>query len=198
MMKLKYPPGATPIDDISGIIPKHITTKGELDEAEFANINQAYQKYFLRELSDRKAPFSLQWLKEIHREMLGKVWDWAGQFRKTRPNVGIAPAQIQISLHQLLENLKTWEESQMDPTETAARLHHELVRIHPFKNGNGRWARLITNIYQKKMKRPLFKWPEKALKEESDFRKYYIDALKKADHGDFEPFIQIHREHQEG
>ncbi|MDX1385943.1 MAG: mobile mystery protein B [bacterium] len=196
-MKLIYPPGATPIDDISGIIPKHITTQGDLDEAEFANVNKAYQKYFLGGLSDRKAPFTFEWILVVHREMFGEVWDWAGQIRKTQPNVGIAPAQIQVSLHQLLGNLKTWEESQMDPIEISARLHHELVRIHPFKNGNGRWARLITNIYQRKLKRALFQWPEKALKEEGDFRKYYIDALKKADRGDFKSFIQIHREHQE-
>src|SRR5690606_18894263 len=88
------PVGATPIDDDEGLIPKHITNKGQLDELEFANINQAMQKYFLGKLTDKKAPFDISWLLQVHREMYGKVWQWAGKLRTNELNIGVLPHQI--------------------------------------------------------------------------------------------------------
>jgi hypothetical protein len=42
------PEGATPLDDISELIPAYIATIAELYNAEFININEASKKYFLR------------------------------------------------------------------------------------------------------------------------------------------------------
>jgi Fic-DOC domain mobile mystery protein B len=193
-MFIKVPPGATPIDDISGLIPKHISTKQELDELEFANINQAAQKYFLGQLNDKKAPFEHSWFFKVHKEMYGQVWDWAGKPRTKDLNIGAPPFSIQEQLKQLVDNFSYWEnESSMTTLEKAARLHHGLVKIHPFKNGNGRWARFVTNIYLRKKGHALIQWPEETLQVDSPFRKEYIEALKKADRGDFQSVILLHQ-----
>lgn len=192
-MKQKLAPGATPVDDREGLIPKHVTTKADLNELEFANINAVIQKYFLGKLGDKKAPMDVSWFIKVHREMYGKVWKWAGKFRSTELNIGVAPQQIHMQLKQLVDNFWYWErETKMEVLEKAVRLHHGLVKIHPFKNGNGRWARLIANIYLRKSESPLIRWPEKTLQADSPFRKEYILALQKADQGNYGVLIQMH------
>ena len=64
---------------------------------------------------------------------------------------------------------------------TAAYLHHKFVEIHPFSDGNGRVARLLTNLYLMKNG-----YPPIILKKE-DRLKYY-SCLRKADQGDLIPF----------
>lgn len=194
-MLSKTPAGATPLEEISGLIPKHISTKQELDELEFANINKATQKYFLKKLNDKKAPFTLSWLFQVHKEMYGEVWEWAGRPRTTELNIGSSPFQIGEQLKQLTDNFLYWEEeSSMGTLEKAARLHHGLVKIHPFKNGNGRWARLIANIYLRKKGSGLIQWPEETLQVDSPFRVNYIAALQAADQGDYQKLITLNQE----
>ncbi|HEB34596.1 hypothetical protein LCGC14_0569150 [marine sediment metagenome] len=45
----ELPPGATPLtpEDLEGLLPKYITTREELNDAEFKNISEASKKYFL-------------------------------------------------------------------------------------------------------------------------------------------------------
>lgn len=190
----KTPPGSTPLEDTTGLIPKHVSSKAELDELEFANTNQAAQKYFLGKLSDKKASFDLPWLFSVHRDMYGKVWRWAGQIRTTELNIGAPPHRIQEQLKQLIDNFWYWEsKTSMQVLEKAARFHHGLVKVHPFKNGNGRWARFITNIYLRKKGEALIQWPEETLQVDSPFRKDYINALQQADGGNYQDLIELHR-----
>ena len=191
----RSPPGAAPLDDTSGLIPRHVTTKAELDELEFANINQAAEKYFLGRLTDKKARFDVGWLLQVHREMYGAVWRWAGKPRTTELNIGAPPHQILEQLKQLTDNFHYWEkETAMEIVEKAARLHHGLVKIHPFRNGNGRWARFLANLYLKKCAGILIQWPEPTLQAESPFRKAYIESLQQADRGDYGPLIGLHHQ----
>lgn len=192
--KLDSPNGATPLDDISDLIPDHITTQQELNALEFANINDAMKKYFLKTAKPESFPMSLKALLQVHQDMFGKVWQWAGQPRQRSLNLGVEPLQIQTSLYQLLENFRFWiKEKIMEPMEIAARLHHELVRMHPFPNGNGRWARFLTNLYLRSQHLPMLQWPEEKLKDNSPLRQNYIQALKEADQGDLSPLIELQR-----
>lgn len=196
LVSKKNIPGSTFIADASGLIPT-ILTQQELDEREFANINQAMTKYLLGSITEKKAPFTLTWLHQVHEEMYGQVWSWAGAPRQVETNIGVLPIHIQTSLQQLLGNLQFWRDQKtMDPIEMAARLHHGLVQIHPYPNGNGRWARLIANIFLKKMKQTLVFWPEDDVRGETSFRNDYMDSLKRADAGDFSRLIALHRQYQ--
>lgn len=66
------------------------------------------------------------------------------------------------------------------------RLHHRLVKIHPFVNGNGRHARLVSDIYLFNHDSVLPSWPGQELIAESGLRLKYIVALKSADHGNYD------------
>jgi len=81
----------------------------------------------------------------------------------------------------------------MDLTEQATRLHHIAVEIHPFPNGNGRWGRMLTNIWLALHGSPIIGWPEEAIGTISPIRDQYIAALEAADNGDLEPFVEMHR-----
>ncbi len=80
------------------------------------------------------------------------------------------------------------------PDEIAARFHHRLVAIHPFPNGNGRHARLITDLLlEKRLDRPRFTWGSTDLEQPGAARQRYIAALQAADRGDYAPLLAFVR-----
>jgi Fic family protein len=80
----------------------------------------------------------------------------AGQWRRTVPNVGayLPPAAERVPqlLYEFADELRhrqrqlSPEPSQEEVAYLLAYAHHRLVAIHPFTNGNGRTARLFTNL----------------------------------------------------
>ena len=187
-------PGATPIDDVSGLRIKSLTTRQQLYEAEFRNTVKVINKYLARKPTRRMAPFTVAWIVKLHKEMFGDVWRWAGKIRQTEKNIGIKPYQIKPALENLLQDLVAWQDSGMDLVEQATTLHHRAVQIHPFDNGNGRWARLLANIWLKQNGRPLTHWPDKDMSEgTSSIRGDYLKAIKSADKGSYKDLIELHK-----
>jgi len=77
-----HAPGATPLsqEDIRGLKIESITTQGELNEAEAANIIRG-QEWALRSRTARLHDMlSDDYLQRLHAEMFGEVWKWAGEF----------------------------------------------------------------------------------------------------------------------
>ncbi len=192
MPKWKFLPGETPIDDISGLKLTGITTRGQLSVAEAENILKATVKYLFGKLSRRAAPFHLRWCLRLHSEMFGEVWMWAGKPRRCDLNIGVAWHQVEIELHSMLEDLAYREEHWPDVLEQAVYLHHRAVQIHPFLNGNGRWSRMLANIWLRLHDRPITEWPEQTIGDVSPVRSEYLDAIKLADNGEMGPLIELH------
>ncbi|CAG1009018.1 hypothetical protein PHYC_03642 [Phycisphaerales bacterium] len=186
-------PGQTPLDDLSGLRIRSIRTAAQLNEAEAENIRKAAMKYLVARPSPRSARFDVPWLLRLHAEMFGDVWEWAGTLRTRETNIGSAPHQIEIDLHNLLADLKAWESSGMDLLEQAVRLHHGAVRIHPFLNGNGRWSRMLSNIWLMLHGSQAVEWPEATIGASSAVRDDYLAAVRTADRGDYSPLIGMHR-----
>jgi Fic-DOC domain mobile mystery protein B len=134
-MTFTYPEGATPLtpEELDDLKLKHVTTRGELDQLEQANIVDG-----LRWLSTLKSNEILSevFIHELHRRLFGEVWLWAGNFRTTEKNIGVAPFEIPTQLRLLLDDVKFWIENKTYPNqEIALRLHHRIVKIHLFPNG---------------------------------------------------------------
>ena len=185
--------GQTPIDDISGL-KLNITTQAELNRAEYENYRKAYQEYRLKKITPNLAPFTLDWLRQVHFEMLGDVWEWAGEIRKSEKTIGFPCHKIGAGIHQLLYELRQWEKEKIPAAEIALRLHFHLVTIHPFENGNGRWARLAANIYLRKHGAGFINWPAQ-MEEIKVFRLQYIEALKQAEKGNLDPLRALHKKY---
>src|SRR5438128_1141506 len=98
MDKFQYPAGATPLDpdEMDGLKIGHITTREELNRFEQDNINEALQWLESRRTSDI---LTEKFIKTLHQKMFGKVWRWAGSFRKSGKNIGVDWSQISEHLH---------------------------------------------------------------------------------------------------
>jgi len=187
---------ATPIDDISGLkLPGgRVYTLKEIYEAEAKNIALATLKYLAAPPSKKIAPFTYGWLQELHQEMFGEVWEWAGKFRSVELSIGIKAYLVPVALKELANDIAYWDRHEIfDIYETAARLHHRAVQIHPFQNGNGRWSRMLANIYLRQHGSMPVKWQEDLLAKENPKRDSYIQALKEADNGRYEKLIEMHQ-----
>jgi Fic-DOC domain mobile mystery protein B len=185
-------PGETPIDDVSGLKIKGIATRRQLSEFEARNINRAVSKYLGKRPSRRTAPFHYSWCLKLHKEMFGRVWQWAGQIRTQNLNVGVPFYQVPEQLYALLQDLDFWSQGSTTLVEQSARLHHRSVQIHPFENGNGRWARLLANIWLRRNGSGPVLWPEQTLGETSVIRDEYLLAIRAADELDYAPLIGLH------
>lgn len=75
--------------------------------------------------------------------------------------------------------------------EAAARFHHRLTLIHPFPNGNGRHARLMTDVLLGNRGRPRFDWGRDDLHRIGDARDRYVAALRAADDQDFSALFEF-------
>ena len=184
---------STPLtaEEKDGLKLKWITLRSELNEAEARNIAQA-QVWLM---SNKNKEFcSDTFLRELHKKMFGDVWKWAGNYRTSERNIGVAPYQIPIKLMQLFDDVKFWIENKTySNREIAVRLHHKLVQIHPFPNGNGRVSRLMADLVLEKLEGSKLYWGNTNLVNVSEIRSSYIEALRKADAGDYADLIEFTR-----
>lgn len=189
-MKFSYAEGATPIDDLSGLIPNWVKTQDDLNQVEAENIFHATGKYLMKPVASPESWFNIPTLKKIHYEMFFDVWNWAGKFRTTHTIPGIEPYQITEALKNLCDDVQFWctQNNDLIHIEQAAIIHHRLVFIHPYLNGNGRFSRLVSDRYLKAWKLPFPNWPTD-LNMDGMYRKKYIKALKEADKGDYHSLV---------
>jgi Fic-DOC domain mobile mystery protein B len=194
MADFNYPQGATPLDrnEIEGLIPTHITTRSELDRWEQDNINEALAWL---DLYNPKDILTEAFMKRLHKRMFGNVWKWAGTFRRSDKNIGVSWRMIPNDLKQLCDDVRYWIKNQtFQDDEIAARFHHRLVQIHPFSNGNGRHARLMADILLEHFfDEPPFTWGTANLVQTGEDRRQYIESLRAADKGDYEPLMRFVR-----
>ncbi len=187
-----YLPGATPLDpdEIEGLKLKHITTREELNRWEQDNINEALSWMQTHRQGDI---LTEKFIKVLHKKMFGEVWRWAGQFRKSGKNIGVEANQISVALHLLLEDTKHWITEKVYPAdEIAVRFHHKLVWIHLFPNGNGRHARLMTDmLLTNVLKQKPFSWIIEEVEDNDKVREFYLNALRKADAGDYSNLLKF-------
>lgn len=194
MNLFEYPPGATPLtnDELHDLIPQFISTQGDLNAAEQMNIAQAHIWLSRLKISTNQMLDEL-FLRKAHKQMFGNVWKWAGQYRKSDKNIGDYWLQIPVSLRQLLDDVQYQiEHETYEANELAIRFHHRLVWIHPFPNGNGRHARIMTDYLLKKISKTKFSWGGTnylSSQEATHIRNEYISALRKADKGDYQPLL---------
>ena len=182
------PDDATPLtaEEHEGLIPSHVTLRRELNELEQQNILEADLWSFAR----RQNPLNETFARNLHRRMFGDVWRWAGTYRTSNKNIGVDREQINVRLHEAIDNVRYWAEyNTFSPDELAVRFHHALVFIHPFPNGNGRWSRLMADILVVRLGQARFTWGRSNLRSADETRRTYIEALKVADNHDFAALI---------
>ncbi len=189
------PSGATALDpdEIADLIPKHIATHDELNEWEQSNIIQGQEWALRSRFSKFPKILTDDYVRQLHKRMFDQTWRWAGEYRRTGKNIGINWEQIPVQTRNTLEDAQLWvRESIYEPVELCVRVHHRLVEIHPFPNGNGRNARLIADlILLKHFKLNRLPWGGRELGLPGGNRNQYLAALRLADQGDFASLVKF-------
>ncbi|RAN34446.1 mobile mystery protein B [Hyphomonas pacifica] len=191
------PDDATPLvpAERDGLKLTWITTRADLNAAEQDNIDAgAAWAFRSRRANILTVAFSIA----LHRQMFGQVWDWAGHYRTTERNIGIAPYRIGTETAQLFDDAAFWVANETyEPDELAVSLHHRLVFVHPFPNGNGRHARMMADLLIRRLGAPPFSWgsnrDDGVIHDIGELRKRYVSALRAADGNDYEPLIAFAR-----
>jgi Fic-DOC domain mobile mystery protein B len=188
---LTYPPGATPLDpdEAKALIPRHISTQGQLNEWEHQNILEGQEWAFNRRKKDL---LTREFMGLLHKKMFGNTWQWAGTLRRTEKNIGVAPEEIGVRLQELCDDVRAQlKVRSYSMREIAARFHHRLVYIHPFPNGNGRFARLMADLLLVENNEVPFTWGEGDLVAAGELRDRYITALREADARNYQPLFNF-------
>jgi Fic-DOC domain mobile mystery protein B len=185
--------GATPLtaEQVKGLRNPFITTHAELNRAEQANIVRA--RLWARTARSIVMPgmLSREFLQDLHRRMYGDVWSWAGEQRTVDTNIGVDFPKIGIELRVLIDDARYWlDHGTYPPIEYAVRMHHRLVFIHPFPNGNGRLSRYYADLVLiRHFKQNRLTWGGGQLGNEDPQRMQYLEALRAADRQDYSSLI---------
>lgn len=172
-----------------------IGDKALLNELEAKGVLRA-EEYMLD--LDFPVEITTSLILDIHRTAFGEIYEWAGKWRYKDLQVGsyIPPKYFDVprlmsefiyGLNYRLQNLYSNDTDAL--VRELAWAHHRMVHIHPFVNGNGRSARLITDLlaymhgYQS----------VELYQREGDSRKKYLQAVKFADTYDFSELEQMIR-----
>lgn len=186
--------GLTPLDpdEAAGLLVPWISNRGELNIVEQENIMEA-ERWLINHRQSEIV--SVDFMRLLHRRMFDQVWKWAGEFRMTEKNIGIDPREISVQMRLLCDDARFQiEQRTYEADEISYRLHHRLVFIHPYPNGNGRFARLMTDVLlEQKLNRPRFTWGRTELQPEGPVRTEYISALRAADGGNLDPLRKFVR-----
>ncbi|MEM1003362.1 MAG: Fic family protein [Bacteroidota bacterium] len=129
------------------------------------------------------------YLKQIHSLIIGQDESLSpGDYR----NIGVIitgsehtppePFEVPIKMKELFDWIK--ENENENPILVGAIAHHEMVKIHPFKDGNGRTARLLLNLILLKRGYPICNIRR-------DERPDYYNALSLADDSEYEPIVEV-------
>ena len=126
-----------------------------MDRLEAEELADVQMRYFQAETVTEETSFSADLIRQMHRDWLGGIYEWAGSYRTvdmSKEGFVFPPAYL---IHN---NMKTFERSVLKPLtpcrpgpvpavcDAGARVHAELLLIHPFREGNGRLARWLANI----------------------------------------------------
>jgi len=115
--------------------------------------------------------------------------EWAGVYRNANVIISgadyIPPDALEVAhkMKQLIDWVKG-NKSNLHIIELAALLHHKLVFIHPFFDGNGRTSRIIMNLLLMQYGFPL------VIILKNDRKKYY-NVLSQADKINYKPLVQF-------
>lgn len=195
-LEFVYEDGQTPLseEEKEGILIKSITTHGELDEHEQLNIEEAIAWTMSLKLKKDRI-LTEDFIKTLHKKMLGKVWRWAGEFRRSEKNIGVKWINIGIDLRTLLGDTDYWIENKTyPPEEIAIRFKHRLVNIHCFPNGNGRHSRIMADIIIESIfGKDIFTWNHSNMVKANETRAEYIRSIREGDKGNIEPLINFAR-----
>jgi fido (protein-threonine AMPylation protein) len=151
--------GETPLphDELTALLPEVVDVLDKpITRAAVYDLEQGLQDSVFDELMPSALDGSLlldellsdYFVRDLHTRMFGPVWNWAGRWRRLELNIGVDPEQIAVDLRNALDTIAyRWENTNdWTPRQLGIVVHAEIVRIHPFTDGNGRTTRFRADL----------------------------------------------------
>jgi cell filamentation protein len=166
----------------------------EMDDIELDLLIQLYDQ--IPDWVEKDQKLSTADIREWHRRWLGNVYTWAGQYRTVNMGKGEFQFAAATQIDRLMDVLDRDFLSYYTPCsnmteeqliEAIAKIHVELILIHPFREGNGRISRILANVMAMQAGKPeldFSEWDEK--------KERYFSATQ-AGLDDFEPMKALVR-----
>lgn len=170
-----------------------LKTEKEIGESEFEGFLMA-EIYFTEKLSV-KTKINVKYILSLHKEALKHLYPFAGKLRNVNLSKGGFPFAaakfLQESMStfekETLSGLKNTYKKKEDLVRDIATVHGELLFIHPFREGNGRTARLLANLMSRKAGYESLKFEKVGKKE---FEKYVV-AVQNCAKNDYKKMIEF-------
>ena len=181
--------------ETEAIIDKGITIHGESigDVLSTIDLNEAYD--YMLDLASHKQPLTQTAIRDLNRLALAKTHpELGGEYRtlevhpaKTDFNPYSEPFDIRPEMDELIEWSKT-AQKKLHPVQYAADLHYKFVTIHPFRDGNGRTARLLMSLALAESGYPVVNiMPDKESREK--YMEVLLESQKENDPTKFEDLV---------
>ena len=136
------------------VVNEGVTISGKSMREHLEAINHTEAISYIKDIAKQGIEISERTIKEIHALILhGIDRENAGRYRTVPVMISGStymppqPYLIEKQMEDFMIRFKQMEEEKVHPVLIAAHLHDELVRIHPFIDGNGRTSRLLMNLY---------------------------------------------------
>lgn len=105
-----------------------------------------------------KTKFTVKYICDIHRAALKELYSFAGHFRSVNISKGgfvfpagrFIPDNMRVFEEEILSFLPDHYTDKQDLIKDIAKVHGELLFIHPFREGNGRTSRILANLMARK------------------------------------------------
>ena len=133
-----------------------LVNKEEIAEAEFEGFLTA--EIVFTEHLNTHTQFNCKYIQDIHKLALGHLYTFAGKYRTVNmskggflfPTARVIPESMQLFENEVLTKLPDEYADKYALIKNVARVHGELRFIHPFREGNGRTARILANLMVRK------------------------------------------------
>ena len=172
-----------------------LTNAEDIALSEFEGFLKA--EIVLTEKLSSRTKFDVAYILKIHKLSLGHLYSFAGKYRDVNLSKGgftfaaarFLPETMATFNSEILSTLRNTYKNRNDLFSDIAKVHGELLFIHPFREGNGRTARILANLMSRKQGYVSLKF-EKVGKEEFDFYVKAVQISAKKDYSMMEKFIK--------
>ncbi len=137
------------------VVNEGVTISGKSMREHLEAINHSEAIDYIKDIAKKDIEISERTIKEIHALIFARNRSLknAGKYRTVPVMISGSihmppqPYLIEKQMEDFMIKFRQMEEEKVHPVLIAAYLHDELVRIHPFIDGNGRTSRLLMNLY---------------------------------------------------
>lgn len=166
----------------------------EMDEAESVALAAATDK--ILRMYDADHHFTAEDIKMMHKIWLGEIYEWAGEYRQVNVSKGDFPFAAAKHIPRLMDEFEKDTLHKHTPCnfkslerviQALAEVHVELILIHPFREGNGRVARILSTIMASQAGLPILNFKDITSKK----RKEYFAAINNGLSRDYKPMERL-------